>query len=586
MSQESQRGAPQPPPEGEVDFTWGVQIPLRDGLRLNATLYRPKEETPTPAVFTLTPYTADTYHERAYYFAQHGYAFLIVDCRGRGNSEGEFEPFANEGRDGHDVVEWLATQPWCDGSVTMWGGSYAGFNQWTTLKEFPPHLKAIVPAAAAHAAVDFPFFKNILFPYEMRWLTLTSGLTANFALFREDAFWIEKFREIYLHHRPFKDLDKVVGNLSTLFQTWIQHPTPDAYWETMALTPDEYRRIALPILTITGHYDGDQPGALHYYRMHMEHGTPEAKAKHHLVIGPWDHAGTRTPNREFGGLKFDEGSVIDLNELHREWYDWTLKGGSKPEFLKKRVAYYVMGAEEWKYADGLEANVARRKRLYLNSRDGQANDVFHSGTLQDAPPEESQPDAYVYDPLDLRPAELEREHVENDLTDQRYALRLYGNGLVYHTSPFPEDTEVTGFLRLVAWITLDVPDTDFGVTVSELLPDGSHVYLSRDLLRARYRKSLTQERLATPGEAHEYVFDGFTFFSRQVARGSRLRLLLRSPNSIFLEKNYNSGGVVAEESAKDARTAHVTLHHDAEHPSHLELPVVGRDGPAEPPSDP
>jgi uncharacterized protein len=75
-----------------------------------------------------------------------------------------FEPFVNEGRDGHDVVVWLADQPWCNGAVTMWGGSYAGFNQWMTLKESPPHLKTIVPAASAHAAVDFPFFKNIFYP--------------------------------------------------------------------------------------------------------------------------------------------------------------------------------------------------------------------------------------------------------------------------------------------------------------------------------------------------------------------------------------------------------------------------------------
>jgi uncharacterized protein len=561
--------------EKNVDFSWGVKIPMRDGAELNATVYRPKGEEPAPAIFTLTPYIADSYHERAYYFAQRGYAFLLVDCRGRGNSGGDFEPFVNEGRDGHDVVVWLAEQPWCNGAMTMWGGSYAGFNQWMTLKESPPHLKTIVPAASAHAAVDFPFFKNIFYPYEMQWLTFTSGVTGNANLFGEQAFWIEKFRELYLSQRPFRELDEIVGNRSTTFQTWIAHPTPDDYWDQMALSPEEYNRIEIPILTITGHYDGDQPGALHYYRQHMASGSP-ARDEHYLIIGPWDHAGTRTPEKEFGGLTFGEASLLDLNQLHREWYDWTLKDGEKPEFLKARVAYYVTGADEWKYAESLEAIADETKRLYLDSSHGEANDVFRSGRLVAAAPASSEPDQYVCDPLDVRPAELEREEIKDYLTDQRYALNLFGNGLVYHSEPFAEETEVSGALKLVAWIAIDAPDTDFQAAVYEILLDGSSIFLTGDMLRARYRESLRAEKLVTPGEINRYEFDGFTFFSRRIAQGSRLRLVISSPNSIFGQKNYNSGGVVAEESGADARTVQVTLYHDEEQASYLELPVVAQ----------
>jgi hypothetical protein len=556
-----------------VDFQWGIHIPMRDGVQLNATLYKPKGNEATPVIFTLTPYISDSYHARAYYFAQHGYAFALVDCRGRGNSGGEFEPFVNEGRDGHDIVEWLAVQPWCNGSVTMWGGSYAGFDQWMTLKEFPPHLKTIVPAAAAHAGIDFPCFKNIFFAYEMQWLTFTSGVTGNTNLFGEQAFWIEKFRELYLAGRPFNELDQVVGNSTTHFQTWMQHPAPDAYWDRMQITAQEYDRIDMPILTITGHYDGDQPGAMAYYHQHMASASP-ARDRHYLIIGPWDHAGTRTPNKEFGGLKFGDACLLDLNKLHIEWYEWTLRGGPKPEFLKQRVAYYLAGADEWKYADSLDAISNATKRLYLHSSGDSANDVFHSGVLQDPPPGDSQPDQYTYDPLDLRPAELERADVTNYLTDQREALNLFGNGLVYHTAPFEVDTEISGFLKFVAWIALDVPDTDFQVIVSEIMPDGASIALTQDLLRARYRQSLRQEKLVVPGEIECYTFNGFTFASRRVAKGSRLRLLIRSPNSIYIQKNFNNGGVVAEESAPDARTAHVTVYHDADNPSYLELPIV------------
>jgi putative CocE/NonD family hydrolase len=264
-----------------------------------------------------------------------------------------------------------------------------------------------------------------------------------------------------------------------------------------------------------------------------------------------------------------------------------MKGGAKPEFLKRRVAYYVVGAEEWKYADSLDTIANEKRTLYLNSN-GNANDVFRSGALSEEKPaaksDQSEgsngtsagmtADHYTYDPLDVRPAELEREDVPNSLTDQRAALNLFGNGLVYHSDPFTEDIEITGYVKFVAWMSMDVPDTDFQVSVYEIKKDGTSVLLTEDMLRARYRDSLKQEKLVKPGEINRYEFNGFTFFSRRIGTGSRLRLLLRSPNSIGLEKNYNSGGVVAEESGKDARTAHITLYHDAEHSSLLEVPVV------------
>lgn len=563
-------------PPAPVDLEWGVKIPLRDGVRLNATVFRPAgQKEPLPVIFTLTPYTADSYLERALYFSRNGYVYALVDVRGRGNSEGSFVPFVNEGRDGHDAVEWFARQPWSNGKVTMWGGSYAGHNQWLTLRERPPHLATIVPVASPYPAVDFPMAKNIFYPYDIQWLTFTSGLLANANLFGEESFWVQKFSEKYLNHRPFRELDQIVGNRSAVFQTWLDHPTPDDYWRSMAPAPEDYSRMDVPILSITGHYDGDQPGALMFYREFMRHAASAAREKHYLIIGPWDHAGTRTPRAEVGGLTFGEASLLDLNKLHKEWYDWTMKNGLKPEFLKKPVAYYVVGpgAETWKYADSLDSIATERRTLYLGSDGGRANDVFHSGRLTAAAPGQSQPDRWIYDPLDVRPAERERESAPGNI-DQRPVLALDGSGVIYHTEPFAESTEISGNVKLTLFMALNVPDTDFQASLYEILPDGSSVLLTGDLVRARYRNSLEKAELVVPGKIERYVFDGFTWFSRQVSKGSRLRLVIVSPNSIYLEKNYNSGGVVADETAKDARTAHITLYHDAEHPSALEIPIV------------
>jgi len=559
-------------PETDIQMMWGVKIPLRDGVQLNATVYRPNgQKDALPVIFTFTPYIGDSYTDRATYFAKHGYVYALVDVRGRGNSGGAFEPFVNEGRDGYDVVEWLAKQPWSNGKIAMWGGSYAGFDQWTTAKEFPPHLATIVPAAAAHPGVDFPAGGNIHGPYLIQWLTFTSGVTGNTQTFGAD-YWAAKFYELYAQHRPFRELDQVVGNPSRTFQKWLDHPVPDAYFDAMAPTVDDYRKFRIPILTITGDYDGDQAGAMTYYRRHMEYGTPESVAKHYLIVGPWDHAGTRTPKAEFDGMKFGPASVLDLNELHRQWYDWTMKNGKRPEFLKERVAYYVAGEENWKYAANLEGVAAGRRTLYLDSN-GSAGDVFHSGTLSEEKPRGAQPDSYVYDPMDTRFGELERKPDEKGLLGQRGALNLFGNGVVYHTAPFPRETEISGYVKLTMWLSMDVPDTDLDAKIYEILPDGTSILLAGCPMRARYRESLREAKAVPAGELVRYTFDHFTWFSRQIAKGSRLRLVFSCINSIHAEKNYNSGGDVSRESAKDARTAHVSVYHDAGHLSSIELPM-------------
>jgi putative CocE/NonD family hydrolase len=558
------------------DMRWGVKIPMRDGVSLNATVFQPHaQKEPLPVIFTFTPYIGDSYLDRAVYFAQHGYVYALVDVRGRGNSGGSFEPFVNEAKDGYDVVEWLAKQPYCNEKVTMWGGSYAGFDQWTTLKEFPPHLATIVPAAAVHPGVDFPFQSNIFGPYIEQWLTFTSGVTSNANLFGAASFWGAKTREYYDGHLAFKEYDRIAGNASAVFQKWLEHPVPDAYYDRMVPGADQYKHISFPILTITGHYDGDQPGAFTYYKRHMQYGTEEAKQNHYLIIGPWDHAGTRTPRREVAGLKFGEASVLDLNKLHTEWYDWVMKNGKKPEFLKKRVAYYVVGAgaENWKYADSLESISNQKRTLYLGSN-GHAESVFQSGALSEQPAVGASADQWTYDPLDTRPGDAEPDDDAAVLTSQRVVMNTYGNGAVYHSQPFSEPSEVTGFLKLTVWLAMDVADTDLEAEVYEILPGGESVYLTDGTIRARYRESLRQEKLVTPGKTEKYVFDDFMFFSRRIAKGSRLRLFVHCPNTPGVEKNYNSGGVVALETAKDAKTAHVTLVHDGEHQSTLEIPVV------------
>jgi hypothetical protein len=574
-------GAQQPdiePAKGEVDVIWAFKIPLRDGGQLNATVYRPHEQNePLPVIFTLTPYISDRYQDRAHYFARHGYVYVLVDVRGRGNSGGEFNPFVQEGRDGYDVVEFLAQQPWSNGKVAMWGGSYAGYDQWATLRQHPPHLTTIVPAASVGPGLDFPFFNGVWYTYDIMWLTYVSGVTPNDQLFGNGEFWQSKFREVYEGRAPFRQLDRIAGNTSTVWQTWLRHPTLDSFWTSMRPDEKDYRKMNVPVLTITGYFDGDQRGALHYYRQHQQFSP--AAAQHYLIFGPWSHAGTRSPVTELGGLKFNDSSKLDLNDLHKQWYDWTMKDGSRPEFLKDRVAYFVMGPdrrkEAWKYANSLQAIGHGKRTLYLDS-DGSANDVFHSGTLSGEPPKQDSPaDHFVYDPLVAHAEQPVEEESENFL-EQRSAMELYGEGVIYHSAKLTEETEIAGQLKLTLWIRADVPDTDLSVQVTEIRPDGRSIFLAEDMMRASYREyhdTPDQPRLLKAGEPTKIEFSSFPWFARRLAKGSRLRLVVRALNTPSWEKNYNSGKAVEDEVAQDARAAHITILHDAQHPSVIEVPI-------------
>jgi uncharacterized protein len=566
----------------KVDWQWGVKIPLRDGVRLNATVYKPAGlSEPRPCLFTLTPYVGQNYHDRGMYFAAHGYPFLTVDARGRGNSEGSFRPMIQEAKDGYDVVEWLAKQPYCNGKIAMWGGSYAGYDQWATAKEFPPHLATIVPVASVGPGVDFPSHNNTFFPYDMQWLSYTSGHTGQDKLFGDDAFWVERFRRWSESGTSFRNLDQFLGNPSSVFQEWIAHPDVDAYWDAYNPTDEQYAKLDIPILTITGIYDADQPGALNHYRHQMAGATPAARERHFLVIGPWDHMGTRTPKLEFMGMKFGPASLVDLPQLHLDWYRFTMEGGPKPAFLQKSVAYYVTGAERWRYADSLDGITSESRPFFLDSIGDSARDSYGAGTLAAGRVGRGAPDHYRYDPKDMSLAKIESESNLDSALDQEVFLANKAQ-LVYVTAPFDRDQELSGFFRFEAWISIDQPDTDFAVTISEIGPNGTVTPLSFDIIRARYRLSLRHQQLVTTKEPLRYDFNRFTFASRLLKKGSRLELVVSAANSIQNERNHNSGGVVADETVADSRPVTVALFHDAKRRSALYVPYAQPETPQGP----
>jgi len=558
----------------EVDFTWGVEIPMADGTVLAATLYRPLDYKgkKLPTIVTITPYISDRYQPDAQYFARHGFAFLVVDTRGRGNSDGEFLPLSNQdGIDGAEVVQWIARQPWSNGKVGMRGGSYGGYNQWSTVRHAPKNLTTIAPVASPYHGIDFPVANNIGAPYIIQWITLTSGVTAQNRIFGDAKFWGKKYLAYHQNGVAFNELDALVGRPSEVFQQWLKYSSYDPYWEQFVPSPQELKKLALPILTITGYHDGDQPGAMKHYSQHMKYGSKRGKAQHYLILGPWDHSGTRLPRLEIGGHTFGDKALFDAFGLDKDWYLWTMSDGASPEFIKDKVTYFVAGANQWKSAPSLES-ISDRELVLTLGADVTEHNAYQTGVMNESTDVGGEFSRYVYDPLDTSKAE--RPLVADYLTDQSEVIQTDGDGLIFHSAPFEAATEISGYPRLEAWFEMNVADTDIAVSLYEVFEDGSSLALADDVVRARYRDKGASPQFMQPGKPTKFVFEDFYFFSRLVAQGSRLRLFVRPANGLQQQRNYNSATPVIAQTRKDAVTAVVKLHHSKDYPSRLILPLA------------
>jgi hypothetical protein len=556
-----------------VQLTWDQKIPMRDGVKLSAIIFRdPKQTQRLPVILTMTPYIADHAAKQGRYFAQNGYVFVSVDARGRGNSDGAFVPARVEAKDGYDTIEWIAKQPWCDGQVATWGGSWLGFTQWSIAKEFPPHLKAMAPTASVYPGVDYPQPNGIFMSYMLQWLTFVHGRALNGGLFSESDLWTNAEWQQVTTGRPFQELEDLIGAKGTVFRTWLAHPREDAYWQAATPRASDYAKLRIPILSITGHYDVDQKGAMTYYDRHMAHGPKDATARHWLVIGPWDHGGTRRPKDELGGVTFGSGAALNMEELHKAWYDHVLKGAPAPEFLKDRVACFIMGRNTWIYASELKQIEGPPMKLDLDAVGATAGDVTRSGRLLAQTPSAPATVTLTSDPRFLPPREDLDIETPQYLKNQRSAYTDVQSQVMWHSAPFPQETVLAGRPRLQLQVASDQPDADLWISLSEVVPDGSAVYLSSSAVRLRYRKGGGDATPMAPGKPERIEVPAMDFFARSIAKGSRLRLVVDAGPHLGWQRNSHTGGDLASEPASKGRVAKITIMTGPDSSSVLELP--------------
>lgn len=519
----------QQPKENDTIYTVqdSVLIPTRSGIDISAIIVHKKGNTnPLPAILFYTTYhqgTGDAILGKR--SADKDYVGIVAYARGIRTDLINYAPYENEGTDIYDIIDWISKQTWCNGKVGMLGGSYTGFSQWATAKNVHPALKTIVPQVAVMPGFDVPMENNVQsnislsWPYESIYKSEPIRRTLPFEWYEEGS--------------SYSSLDSLVGVPNPIFQKWLQHPNYNAYWKSLVPTPQEYAKIDIPVLSTTGYYDGSPISSLQYFKLHNQYNK---NANHYFVIGPYDHwGGQRKASPNLMGYEIDSVANVSMGNLAYEWLDWILKVGKKPELLKDKVNYQVMGTNEWKHSPTLQKINNDTLIFYLDQN-----------TLSVQKPKTK---GFEKQTIDFK----DREGQNNYYTPEIVFDTLdTSNGLTFKTLPFEKDFSMNGSFTGNLFATINKKDMDVSLALYELTPDGKYFFLTRYVGRASFAKDNTKRQLLDPNKKESIPFDNTRFISKKISKGSRLIILLNINKHPFEIINYGSGKQVSDETIKDA----------------------------------
>lgn len=560
-----------------IERTLHVRVTMRDGVRLDTNVFRPSANGRYPTILLRTPYGKGSELPAGYYsFLNHGYAVVMQDVRGRYDSEGVFNALNQEGPDGYDTLNWIASQTWSDGNVGMMGGSYLGIAQWRVALLGNPHLKAIFPVVSG----SDDYFDRFYSPggatklgHRLLWFSENLNAPGEPRARFED----------YIYHLPLRTADRAATHQTLgAYQTILAHPTYDYFWKQMSIR-EKLDRIHVPVFTVGGWYDNYVEGDLEAFTA-LEKLSGKPDARHRILIGPWAH-NMSTP---FANVNFGQDSSAPIRAYQIRWFDRWLKGepDSEPrdtpeswhavrsEIDEAPVHIFVMGANRWR--DEQEWPLARTRYtpLYLSS-DGAANTSYGDGTLETKVPRGARADQFTYDPRKPVPTTGGAVCCNPKIfpwgpMDQRAVERRH-DVLVYSSAPFKHDLEVTGPVRVVLYASTSAPDTDFTAKLVDVFPNGEARNLTDGILRLRYRDGVNKPELARAGEIYTLTIDvGVT--SNVFLEGHSIRLEISSSNFPRFDRNPNTGRSFVDETA--LKKAQQTVYHSRLYPSHILLPVI------------
>lgn len=500
-------------------------VPMRDGVKLSTIIYLPEGTGPFPVVLIRTPYGKATQTLNNTAWTSRGFALVSQDCRGKGQSEGAYRPFADDPTDGYDTVEWVAKQPWSSGKVGMYGASAMGITSNLASMMNPPHLVA------------------------------TFVMVARSSIYNQSAFMGGVFRkelnEIWLKRQ---------NALDTLNETF-QHNVYDHFYDSNEF-PLHWQKIHVPSYNWGGWYDIFSQGNIDNFAGLQQVGAGLAAGNQKLIMGPWGHG-------QIEEVKYPANSAVSSTEEALRWFDYWLRGKENGIMDEPPVRYYVMGdvtdakapGNEWRTALSWPAP-SKLTSYFLGA----------GGTLSEKLPAEKESiAAYKYDPKNPVPSIGGGNlNIKKGPMDQR-AVGDRKDVLKFMTPTLESPVEVTGRVKVELWAESDAPDTDFMAKLVDVYPDGTERLVLDSAVRARFREGLDREVFMKKGEVYQFTID---LWSTSIIfnKGHRIAIHIASSNDPRFDPNPNTGKPLRADN--ETRVATNTIHHDRAHPSRALLPVV------------
>ena len=592
-------------PEYDVRVEKSVMVKMRDGINLSMDLYMPEGANgKLPTILLRTPYNKNIRNNRYAEYQQSlvgkGYVLAIMDMRGRFESEGRYKPGVGGREDAYDTVTWITEQPWSNKKVGTMGCSYLGDTQVVlATTRHPSHLAAVPMApATGYLATGRPWqaFDGGAFELAQTagWFS-GSGSEVVYGpppwvdrqeWFRSDAAklfsqvqsrdQIEYFS--YVRTLPIIDILKKSGAPPTDYENFVSNNPDSEYFRKLhwATASD---RFDTPMLFVDAWYDYGMAETLDLWNIAQKNSaSKKSRDNQYIIIAPTTHcvySNSDGSERWVVGERDMGTAGLDFIDIQNRWYDHWLKGVDNGITDMPKVQYFLMGKNEWRGSDAWPLANTNYTKFYLHSG-GRANSRFGDGAISETAPAREQPaDKYVYDPATPVPSiggqacctglDTGAGAYDQSNTEMRQDV------LVYTSDVLEEGLNVTGPLEVVLYVSSSAKDTDFMAKLVDVYPDGRAFNVQEGVLRMRYRDGFAKDLRMQEGEVYEARLD-LHATANYFGPGHRLRLEVSSSSFPRFDRNLNTGGNNYDES--EWVIAENSVHHSAEYPSHLLLPVI------------
>jgi hypothetical protein len=594
-----------------------LMIPMRDGKRMAADVYRPKDTTKKyPAIFVRTPYNFNFWDVRngaprdmstELAAVKRGYAFVQMNERGHFFSEGNYDILGPPISDGVDELSWIAKQPWSNGKVGTIGCSSTAEWQLAVAAQGHPAFAAMIPQGFGAGvgrvggyweqgnwyrggAVQMLFIawlygeqnqvRPMFPPTTSQEELIRASKSFDLAEQSPSVDWSKALR-----HLPVMDIYKAIDGPRGVFAdpmpvetggAMIKRAPNDPAWYKGGLWHDNMK-INVPGFWFMSWYDVSVGPNLAAYNHVRKTARPEIANQQYAVIAPTLHcAYKRATENTIVGERSMGDARLDYDEMTYAWFDYFLKG-EKNGVLEKmpKVRYFTMGINKWQTSDTWPPSGAQPMTFFLSSG-GKANTLDGDGVLSDAPPTVDSPDKFDYDPMNPAPSYggnvcCTGNAVSGGAFDQR-VQEARKDILVYSTEPLKQGIEVSGPIELTLYVSSDAKDTDFTVKLIDVYPDGRAYNLDETIQRMRYRNGYDKPEVwMESGKVYKVTLQAMTT-SNYFESGHRIRIEVSSSNFPRFDRNLNTGGKNYDESK--GIVAHNAVHHSKQYPSELKITVV------------